>query len=204
MIISFFIPIYFVNSSKTLILQHKTNSTEHFNREFKMADNLLDDLDSKILKLISNNARISFLEVARLCNVSGAAIHQRIQKLQSSGVITGSEFTLDLTKIGYETCAYVNLYFDPQVDLDQAVEKIKSIPEIVECHFTTGPYDLLIKIYARNNTHLHDVIQHQLKTIGLARSESIISYRESFRRQVTLGDVEEIDIDMSHLRSVDQ
>ncbi len=169
-----------------------------------MAENLLDDLDNKILKLISNNARISFLEVARMCNVSGAAIHQRIQKLQSSGVITGSEFTLNLTKIGYETCAYVNLDFDSQVNLDDVVEKIKCIPEIVECHFTTGPYDLLIKVYARNNTHLHNVIQHQLKSLGLARSESVISYRESFRRQVTLGDIEESSIDTLHLRSIDQ
>ncbi|MFI3248564.1 MAG: Lrp/AsnC family transcriptional regulator [Rikenellaceae bacterium] len=169
-----------------------------------MAENLLDDLDNKILKLISNNARISFLEVARMCNVSGAAIHQRIQKLQSSGVITGSEFTLNLTKIGYETCAYVNLYFDPQVDLDEVAEKIKSIPEIVECHFTTGPYDLLVKIYARNNTHLHDVIQNELKTMGLARSESVISYRESFRRQVTLGDIEDTMDDMTLMRSIDQ
>ncbi|MFI3304587.1 MAG: Lrp/AsnC family transcriptional regulator [Rikenellaceae bacterium] len=152
-----------------------------------MAENLLDELDSKILRLISNNARISFLEVARLCGVSGAAVHQRIQKLQSSGVITGSEFTLDLQKIGYETCAYVNLDFNSNVDLDSVVDHLRTIPEIVECHHTTGPYDLLVKIYARNNHHLHEIIQQQLKGQGLSRSESIISYRESFRRQITIS-----------------
>ncbi len=156
-----------------------------------MAENLLDELDNKILRLISNNARISFLEVARLCGVSGAAIHQRIQKLQSSGVITGSEFTLDLHKMGYETCAYVNLDFNSDVDLDSVVEQISKIPEVVECHHTTGPYDLLIKIYARNNTHLHEIIQQQLKGLGLSRSESVISYRESFRRQITLSNGED-------------
>ncbi|MFI3305612.1 MAG: Lrp/AsnC family transcriptional regulator [Rikenellaceae bacterium] len=152
-----------------------------------MAETLLDELDSKILRLISNNARISFLEVARLCGVSGAAVHQRIQKLQSSGVITGSEFTLDLQKIGYETCAYVNLDFNSEVDLDFVVEQIRLTPEVVECHHTTGPYDLLVKIYARNNHHLHEIIQHRLKGLGLSRSESVISYRESFRRQITLS-----------------
>ncbi len=156
-----------------------------------MAENNLDTLDNKILKLISNNARISFLEVARMCNVSGAAVHQRIQKLQTAGVIIGSEFTIDLKKIGYETCAYVNLYFNPDVDLEKVVDHIHEIPEIVECHFTTGPYDLLIKIYARNNTHLHDIIQRQLKGIGLSRSESVISYRESFRRQVAIADTDD-------------
>lgn len=151
-----------------------------------MANIIIDELDSKIIKLISNNARISFLEVARICGVSGAAVHQRIHKLQSTGVITGSEFTLDLQKIGYTTCAYVNLYFESSIILDDVVEQLRQIPEIAECHHTTGPYDLLIKIYAFNNNHLHDIIQHQLKGLGLSRSESVISYRESFRRQVSL------------------
>lgn len=149
-----------------------------------MIGDKIDELDGKILKLISNNARISFLEVARMCNVSGAAVHQRIQKMQSSGVITGSEFTLDVGCVGYETCAYVNLDFNPSVDLNEIVEHLKAIPEIVECHHTTGQYDLLIKVYAHNNTHLHDILINHLRGIGLTRSESVISYRESFRRQV--------------------
>ncbi len=156
-------------------------------------ENNLDELDNKILRLISNNARMSFLEVARICNVSGAAIHQRIQKLMASNVITGSQFTLNVNKIGYETCAYVSLYFDPECDVEAVVEKIRLIPEVVECHFTTGSYDLLIKVYARNNSHLHEIIQSRIRNLGLRRSESTISYRQSFHRQLTLGgDVEEV------------
>ncbi len=152
-----------------------------------MEDYHIDELDNKILRLISNNARISFLEVARVCNVSGAAVHQRIQRLIANNIITGSEFTLNVTRIGYETCAYVNLYFDPKADIESSVERMRDIPEIVECHFTTGPYDLLVKIYARNNNHLHEIIQAKLRPLGVDRSESIISYRESFRRQITLA-----------------
>ncbi|MFI3278761.1 MAG: Lrp/AsnC family transcriptional regulator, partial [Rikenellaceae bacterium] len=122
-----------------------------------MEDYRLDELDNKILRLISNNARISFLEVARICNVSGAAIHQRIQKLIANEIITGSEFTLNVIKIGYETCAFVNLNFHSSVDLDEIVKQLQTIPEVVECHHTTGPYDLLVKIYARNNSHLHNI-----------------------------------------------
>ncbi len=164
-----------------------------------MTENLLDELDTRILRLISNNARISFLEVARLCGVSGAAVHQRIQKLQSSGVITGSEFTLDIQKIGYGTCAYVNLDFDTLTDINDVVERMRQIPEIVECHHTTGPYDLLVKIYASNNTHLHEIIQRQIKPLGLSRSESVISYRESFRRQVSLPGDDDISVETDHL-----
>ncbi len=168
-----------------------------------MIDNQIDELDRKIILLIANNARISFLEVARICNVSGAAIHQRIQKLQASGVITGSAFTLDVKRIGYETCAYVNLDFPPATNLAQVEKELEKIPEIVECHHTTGAYDLLVKIYAQNNAHLHDIIQNQLKSLGLSRSESVISYREAFKRQITPKNIDGIEIDAAKLTQID-
>lgn len=151
-----------------------------------MENHTLDELDYKILELISNNARISFLEVARICNVSGAAVHQRVQRLLNNEIITGSVFTLNTEKIGFGTCAFVSLYFNQTIDLEEVVEKIEAIEEVVECHHTTGSYDLLAKIYARNNVHLHEIIQKRLKPLGLTRSESVISYRESFRRQIIL------------------
>ena len=69
----------------------------------------IDKLDMKILQMISRNARVPFLEVARECGVSGAAIHQRVQKMIENGVIKGSEFTVDVSKIGYQTCAFVGI-----------------------------------------------------------------------------------------------
>ena len=146
----------------------------------------LDELDYKILGLITNNARISFLEVARICDVSGGAVHQRIQKMITNEVITGSVFTINPKKLGFQTLAYVSLYFDQSVNLDEVVEKIKEINEISECHHTTGAYDLSVKIYAYNNSHLHEIIQKRLKPLGMIRSESVISYKESFSRQVIL------------------
>lgn len=116
-----------------------------------MAQHQLDSLDKKILKMIAEDARVPFLEVARECNVSGAAIHQRIQKLTNLGVIKGSQFIIDPEKIGYETCAYVGLYLKDPGTFDTVVEELKKIPEVVECHYTTGGYDMFIKIYARNN-----------------------------------------------------
>ncbi|MFI3258649.1 MAG: Lrp/AsnC family transcriptional regulator [Rikenellaceae bacterium] len=165
-----------------------------------MIDNQIDELDSRILNLISNNARISFLEVARICGVSGAAVHQRVQKLQAAGVITGSQFTIDVKKMGYETCAYVNLFFNDGCDLFKVEEQIKEIPEIVECHHTTGAYDLFIKVYARNNTHLHNILQ-SLKSMGVSRSESVISYREAFCRQITPATDEDFNPNVEFLNS---
>jgi len=154
-----------------------------------MANNRLDALDKKILQLIANDARIPFLEVARACNVSGAAIHQRIQKLTAQGVLKGSQFIIDPEKIGYETCAYVGLYLKDPGDFDEVVEKLRRIPEVTECHYTTGGYDMFIKIYARNNHHLLNVIHDKLQPLGLSRSETIVSFNAVIDRQLPVAEL---------------
>ncbi len=156
-----------------------------------MAHHQLDSLDIKILKLIAGNARIPFLEVARECNVSGAAIHQRVQKLTSLNIIKGSEYLIDATKIGYETCSYMGIFLKDPVHFNDVVEALKEIPEIVECHYTTGEYDLFIKIYARNNNDLLNIIHNKLQPLGLSRTVSLISFKEAFRRPVPICDLEE-------------
>ena len=128
-----------------------------------MAHHNLDLLDKKILRLIAEDARIPFLEVARSCNVSGAAIHQRIQKLTNLGILKGSRFIIDPEKVGYETCAYIGLYLQNPAKFDDVVDELRKIPEVVECHYTTGGFDMFIKIYARNNHHLLNVIHDKLQ-----------------------------------------
>lgn len=153
-----------------------------------MAHRSLDRLDKKILRLIADDARIPFLEVARACNVSGAAIHQRIQKLTNLGVLKGSQFIIDPEKIGYETCAYVGLFLKNPEDFDEVVEALKKIPEVVECHYTTGGYDLFIKIYAINNHHLLNIIHDKLQPLGLSRSETVISFNAVINRPLPILD----------------
>ena len=151
-----------------------------------MGHHQIDSLDEQILRLIAGNARIPFLEVARACNVSGAAIHQRIQKLTNLGILKGSEYIIDPEKIGYETCAYIGLFLKDPGDFDEVVAALQRIPEVVECHFTTGQYDLFIKIYARNNHHLMSIIHDKLQPLGLSRSETIISFSEVINRQMPI------------------
>lgn len=151
-----------------------------------MAYRCLDKLDRKILGLIAEDARIPFLEVARSCNVSGAAIHQRIQKLTNLGILLGSQFLIDPEKIGYETCAYIGLYLKNPEDFDRVVEALKKIPEVVECHITTGDYDLFIKIFARNNHHMMYIIHDKLQPLGLSRSKSLISFKTVIDRPLPI------------------
>lgn len=149
-----------------------------------MAHPKLDHLDKKILKLIADDARIPFLEVARVCDVSGAAIHQRIQKLTAMGVLKGSHFVIDPEKIGYETCAFIGLNLKNPESFDEVVSELREMPEVVECHYTTGNYDLFIKVYAVNNHHLLNFIHDKLQPLGLARSESIISFHTAIDRDL--------------------
>lgn len=153
-----------------------------------MGNNLqIDKLDRKILSLISQNARIPFLEVARACDVSGAAIHQRIQRLMKLGVITGSQFTITPKKIGFSTCAYMGIYLEKACMYHQVLEELKKIPEIVECHYTTGNYSLFIKVYTQDNDDLRTILTDKLQAIdGITRTETFISLEENFKRQLPI------------------
>lgn len=145
----------------------------------------IDSLDEKILKLITKNARIPFLEVARECGVSGAAIHQRVQRLFNIGVLTGSEFIMNPQKLGYNTCAYMGIYLEKAKYHTQVVAAMREIPEIVECHYTTGQYAIFIKIQTKTNKHLKKIIDEKLQEIeGIARTETFVSLEMDFKRQV--------------------
>ena len=149
-----------------------------------MAIQKLDKLDKRILHMISEDARVPFLEVARVCNVSGAAIHQRIQKLTNMGILRGSQFIIDPEKIGYETCAYIGLNLKNPEDFDKVMEELRKIPEVTECHYTTGNFDMFIKIYAHNNHHLLNIIHDKLQPLGLSSSQTLISFHSAFDRQL--------------------
>jgi len=154
-----------------------------------MANHNLDELDKKILRMVAQDARVPFLEVARECNVSGAAIHQRIQRLQANGVLKGSQFIIDPEALGYETCAYIGLFLKDPSKFDKCVEELRKIPEVVECHYTTGSFDMFIKIYAQNNHHLLNIIHDKLQPLGLARSETIVSFNAVISRQLPVAEM---------------
>ena len=149
-----------------------------------MENNHLDEMDGIILRMLAVYARIPFLEGARACGASGTAIHQRVARLTAMGVLQGTEYKIDPTKIGYETCAYIGLYLKEDVPFDKAVEALNQIPEVVECHCTNEPFDFFIKVHARNNDHLLTIIHEKLKPVGLSHSKIILSFRQIIKKQL--------------------
>jgi Lrp/AsnC family transcriptional regulator, regulator for asnA, asnC and gidA len=155
--------------------------------EFLTQPKNIDELDQKILRLITKNARIPFLEVARECGVSGAAIHQRVQRLLNMGVVTGSEFIVSPEKLGYNTCAFMGIYLEKASYHKQVVEQLMNIPEIIECHYTTGQYAIFLKIQTKTNKHLKRLIDEEFQRIeGIARTETFMSLEVEFERQVPI------------------
>ena len=145
----------------------------------------IDLLDKKILSILSKNARIAFKDVAAECNVSRAAIHQRVQHLIENGVIMGSGFDVNPKSLGYTTCTYVGITLERGSMYKDVVERLRHIPEVVECHFTTGPYTMLVKLYARDNEQLMDLLNNKLQGIhGVISTETLISLEQSIKREI--------------------
>ena len=150
----------------------------------------IDNLDRKILSILSKNARIAFKDVAAECNVSRAAIHQRVQHLIEGDVIMGSGFDVNPKSLGYSTCTYVGITLERGSMYRNVVERLQDIPEVVECHFTTGPYTMMVKLYARDNEQLMELLNGKLQDIpGVVATETLISLEQSIKREIPI-DVE--------------
>ncbi len=145
----------------------------------------IDNLDKKILNIIMSNARIPSKDVAVECEVSRAAIHQRIQRLIDMNVIVGSGYDVDPRSLGYNTCTYIGVRLERGSMYHQVAEELVKMPEVVECHYTTGPYSMLIKVYAQDNRHLMELLNGGLQQIpGVTETETLISLEQSFRRNI--------------------
>ena len=151
----------------------------------------LDSLDHKILNYLTQDARTSYLEIARQCHVSGALIHQRVNKLRNAGIISGSSFIIVPKGLGYLSAAFVGIKVeltDPHYSQIHVFEKISQIPEVVECHHVTGKFSFFLKIYAKDNKHLKDILIEQIQSIPeVTATETFISLEEGFNRQLPTG-----------------
>ncbi len=147
----------------------------------------IDNLDKKILEIIMRNARIPSKDVALECGVSRAAIHQRIQRMIDMNVITGSGYHVNPKVLGYATCTYIGVKLERGSMYRDVVPELEKIPEVVECHFTTGPYTMLIKLYARDNQHLMELLNDKIQHIpGVNATETLISLEMSMNREVPI------------------
>lgn len=148
----------------------------------------LDKLDRAILDLLIRDARTPYMEIARACNVSGATVHLRIKKLEEMGLILGSRLIVDYKKMGLGIRAFLGIYLDKSDHFTEIFERLQQIPEVAECHYTTGQYGIFLKVYCRDTDHLRDLLIDKIQPIPyIRRTETFISLQETFRREPGLG-----------------
>jgi|TARA_Y200000002_G_scaffold175840_1_gene144979 Lrp/AsnC family transcriptional regulator for asnA, asnC and gidA len=147
----------------------------------------LDGIDKAILRVLMENARTPVQEIARQLDLSGTAVHQRLKKLEDANLISGSYLKLNPASLGYSTTAYIGVYLDKAMRNPEAVAQLKKIKEVVECHYTTGNWSILIKILCKNNEHLMQVLNHEIQSIeGVSRTETFISLHQQIDRQISI------------------
>jgi Lrp/AsnC family transcriptional regulator for asnA, asnC and gidA len=145
----------------------------------------IDGIDKEILRYLMEDARKPILQIASKIGISGAAIHQRLRKLEQAGVISGSRFIVDAKVLGYSTMAFVGIYLEKASSNSEAVKDLRKIPEVLECHYTTGNWSILIKIICRDNEHLMQLLNNKIQPIqGVSRTETFISLDQQIDRQI--------------------
>ncbi len=147
----------------------------------------IDGIDKEILRSLMEDARTPILEIARKVGISGAAIHQRLRKLEKSGLISGSKFVINPKILGYTTMAFIGIYLDKAISNPEAVKQLQKIPEVLECHYTTGNWSILIKVLCKDNEHLMLLLNKEIQPIaGVSRTETFISLAQQIDRQIKI------------------
>ncbi|NLL31370.1 MAG: winged helix-turn-helix transcriptional regulator [Clostridiales bacterium] len=147
----------------------------------------LDELDLQILDLLIKDSRTPYLEIARICHVSGGTIHVRMKKMEEMGIIKGTRIVLDLPKLGYDVCCFVGIYIDRTSSFKNVFEELSKIKEVVELHLTTGDYSVFAKVICKNTTDLQDILLNKINIIdGIQRTETIISLEQPIDRNITI------------------
>ncbi|GAB1416318.1 Lrp/AsnC ligand binding domain-containing protein [Paludibacter sp.] len=147
----------------------------------------IDQLDRKILRIISQNARMPFKDVAEECGVSRAAIHQRVQRLIDMNVIVGSGYIVNPKMLGYQISVYVGITLERGSMYKEVVKELDKIPEIVESQYTLGPYTILVKLFAKNDAHLMELLNGKIQEIpGVVSTETLTSLDQHIRRTIPI------------------
>lgn len=148
---------------------------------------LIDELDRKILRIITQNARIPFKDVADQCGVSRAAVHQRVQRLYDVGVIIGSGYNVNPKMLGYNLCTYIGITLEKGSYYNRVSDELEKIPEVVESQFTLGAYSMIIKLYARDDRHLMQLLNSKIQEIpGVAKTETLTALDQRILRSLPI------------------
>jgi DNA-binding Lrp family transcriptional regulator len=146
----------------------------------------LDDVDLRLIAHLRRQPRSSVVQMARVVGIARGTAYSRLDRLESSGVISGYGPDVDPVRAGLGVLAFCTLEI-VQGSHDATVDALKAIPQILEIHTITGSGDLLCRVVARSNDHLHAVLQHIAAVTTVRRSQTQLALSTSLHR--TIADV---------------
>lgn len=145
----------------------------------------LDNVDFKILSVLSEDAQMAYTEVAKLVNVSGGTVHLRMKKMMDMGVVKGTTLNMDYSKIGWDLTAFISVYLHDTSQYDSVKETLGKIPEVVKVHYTLGRFNMFLKVHAADAKHLKEILHDKIETIPqIQRTESFLSLEEGINRHI--------------------
>lgn len=148
---------------------------------------IIDGIDKVILKTLMQDARTPILTISKITGISGAAVHQRLKKLEKGEVISGSQIIINPKILGFKTVAFIGIFLDKAMRNPEAVNQLKNIPEVIECHYTTGNWSIFAKLLCKDNEHLMELLNKKIQSVeGVSRTETFISLQQQLNRQITL------------------
>ena len=145
----------------------------------------VDGIDKIILRLLSQDARTPIMMLSKATGISGAAVHQRLKKLEKAAIISGSQIILNPKILGYKTLAFIGIYLDKAIRNPEAVKQLEQIDEVIECHYTTGNWSIFVKLLCKDNEHLMKLLNKKIQSVeGVSRTETFISLQQQLNRQL--------------------
>nr|WP_260393585.1 Lrp/AsnC family transcriptional regulator [Ornithobacterium rhinotracheale] len=129
----------------------------------------IDNIDKRILKELLINSKQSIKDLAQKVELSVTPVHERIKKLESTGIIKGYSANLDIKKIGFNLVVYMNItLIRHQEELDSEIANyINGLDEVVEAYFVSGDFDLMVKAVLRDMTHYQEFVLHKMSKIDI-------------------------------------
>ncbi|KJG22885.1 transcriptional regulator [Photobacterium iliopiscarium] len=145
----------------------------------------IDDLDRDILNALMTDARVPYAEMAKRFNVSPATVHVRVEKMRASQIITGTEIIVNPKLLGYDVCCFIGINLYAARDYHSALEKLNQLDEVVEAYYTTGAYNIFVKLMCHSIEELQHVLINKLQAIKEVQStETLISLQNPINRNV--------------------
>ena len=135
----------------------------------------MDAIDQRLVELLRGNARMSYAELARQVGLSAPAVHERVGKLETSGVLRGYHADVDPEAVGLGVTALIGIVQDSSEDIDQLLRTLGGMPEIESCYFMAGEESFLLKARVGTITELEHLIVRLNRTTGVSRTRTAIA-----------------------------